>query len=136
MEKAKLCIKAEGLNERTLKGQLLYSHVVSAQGSRMVFIAGQLARNPDGELVGRGDMRAQLTQVCENVRTALLAAGLSPGDLVQTTTFVTDIDEFQKHADVRAAFFGQEPPTSTTVEVRRLASLDHLLEMNAIAVAP
>jgi enamine deaminase RidA (YjgF/YER057c/UK114 family) len=114
--------------------RLLYSHTVVAEGGRMVFIAGQLSRNGEGVLVGRGDMRAQIRQVCDNVRAALAAAGADVADLVKTTTYVTDIDEFFKHVDVRSEYFGADPPTSTTVEVRRLAAPEFLVEMDAIAV--
>ena len=100
----------------------------------MVFVAGQLSRDAQGHTVGRGDMRAQIRQVAENVRAALAAAGAKPSDLVMTTTYVTDIDEFFKHVDVRTEMFGPEPPTSTTVEVRKLAHPDLMVEMNAVAV--
>jgi 2-iminobutanoate/2-iminopropanoate deaminase len=85
-------------------------------------------------VVGKGDMRAQLRQVGENVKAALEAAGASLGDLVKTTTFVTDIDEYFKHIDVRMEYFGVALPTSTTVEVRRLAHPDLLVEVEAVAV--
>ena len=55
-------------------------------------------------------------------------------DLVKTTTFVTDIDEFFRHADIRMEYFGPALPTSTTVEVRRLAHVDFLVEVEAIAM--
>jgi enamine deaminase RidA (YjgF/YER057c/UK114 family) len=100
----------------------------------MVFIAGQLSRNKAGEIVGPKDMRAQIRQVGENLRIALEAAGARPEDLVKTTTYVTDIDEFFKHPDVRAEVFGQSLPTSTTVEVRRLSHPDLLVEIEAIAM--
>ena len=127
-------IQPETLVTPRRKGAVLYSDAVSVEGRRMVFIAGQLSRDGAGNVVGKGDMRAQIRQVCENVRTALAAAGASVTDLTRTTTYVTDIDEFFKHVDVRSAFFGDEPPVSTTVEVRRLAGPDFLVEMDAIAV--
>jgi 2-iminobutanoate/2-iminopropanoate deaminase len=127
-------VDTPGLHQPVRSGHLLYSHVIAAEGRRMIFVAGQLARDRDGAVVGRGDMRAQIRQVCENVKTALAAAGATPAAIVKTTTYVTDIDEFFKHVDVRAELFGVEPPTSTTVEVRRLASPDFLVEIDAIAV--
>ena len=57
----------------------------------------------------------------ENVKAALEAAGASLGDLVRTNTYVTDIDEYFKHTDVRMEYYNHAMPTSTTVEVRRLA---------------
>ena len=127
-------IQPEGLFQRKLKEHVLYSHVVVAAGKNMVFIAGQLSRNKAGEIVGAKDMRAQIRQVGENLRIALEAAGARPEDLVKTTTYVTDIDEFFKHPDARADVFGQSLPTSTTVEVRRLSHPDLMVEIEAIAM--
>jgi 2-iminobutanoate/2-iminopropanoate deaminase len=63
-------------------------------------------------------MRAQIEQVGENIKDALESVGASLDDIVRTTTYVTDIDEYFKHADVRLRYFGNAVPTSTTVEVR------------------
>ena len=127
-------LQPEGLFQRKLKEHVLYSHVVVAAGKNMVFVAGQLSRNRDGEIVGKGDMRAQIRQVGENLRIALEAAGLGLKDLVKTTTYVTDIDEFFNHPEIRHEIFGQSLPTSTTVEVRRLSHPDMMVEIEAMAV--
>src|SRR5579872_4622175 len=95
-------IQPASLFKRSVGGHVLYSHVVVASGKSLVFIAGQLARDKDGNIVGPRDMRAQIRQVGENLRVALAEAGASADDLVKTTTYVTDIDEFFKHPDVRA----------------------------------
>ena len=126
-------IQPEALSKRVMQGHVLYSHVVVVEGRRTIFIAGQLARDRDGNVVGKGDMRAQIRQVGENLKAALAAAGATLNDLVKTTTYVTDIDEFFKHVDVRMEYFGALP-TSTTVEVRRLAHPDFMVEIEAIAV--
>jgi 2-iminobutanoate/2-iminopropanoate deaminase len=127
-------IQPEDLAKRVVDGHVLYSHVVVADGQRMIFIAGQLARDRHGNVVGKGDMRLQIRQVGENIKAALAAAGASLSDLVKTTTYVTDIEEFFKHVDVRMEYFGAALPTSTTVEVRRLAHPDLLVEVEALAV--
>jgi 2-iminobutanoate/2-iminopropanoate deaminase len=127
-------IQPEDLAKRVIDGHVLYSHVVVAEGQRMIFIAGQLARDRQGNVVGKGDMRLQIRQVGENIKAALAAAGASLSDLVKTTTYVTDIEEFFKHVDVRMEYFGAALPTSTTVEVRRLAHPDLLVEVEALAV--
>jgi 2-iminobutanoate/2-iminopropanoate deaminase len=114
-------------------GRVLYSHVVVVEGQRMIFVAGQLARDAHGNVVGKGDMRAQLRQVGENITATLAAAGATVTDIVKTTTYVTDIDEFFRHVDVRMEYFGALP-TSTTVEVRRLAHPDCLVELEVLAV--
>jgi enamine deaminase RidA (YjgF/YER057c/UK114 family) len=126
-------IQPDALAKRVIDGHVLYSHVVVVEGKRMIFIAGQLARDQHGNLVGKGDMRAQLRQVGENIKAALAAAGATLNDVVKTTTYVTDIDEFFKYVEVRMEYFGALP-TSTTVEVRRLAHPDFLVEVEAIAV--
>src|SRR5688572_17277765 len=126
-------IQPDALSKRVVNGHVLYSHVVVAEGKRTIFIAGQLARDRHGNTVGKGDMRAQLRQVGENIKAALEAAGATLDDLVKTTTYVTDIEEYFKHVDVRMEYF-KALPTSTTVEVRRLAHPDFLVEVEAIAV--
>jgi 2-iminobutanoate/2-iminopropanoate deaminase len=93
-----------------------------------------LARDSSGNIVGPGDMRAQIRQVGENLKNALEAAGATLNDLVKTTTFVTDIDEFFRHVDVRHDYLGVSLPASTTVEVRRLSHPDLLVEIEAMAV--
>ena len=126
-------LQPEALSTRIVQGHVLYSHVVVVEGRRTIFIAGQLARDRQGNVVGKSDMRAQIRQVGENLKAALAAAGASLNDLVKTTTYVTDIEEFFKHVDVRMEYFGALP-TSTTVEVRRLAHPDLLVEVEAIAI--
>jgi enamine deaminase RidA (YjgF/YER057c/UK114 family) len=116
-------------------GRVLYSQVVEVTGSgRLIFVAGQVARDASGNNVGVGDMRAQIEQVGNNIKDALEAVGATLGDVVRTTTYVTDIDEYFRHADMRLRYFGSAIPTSTTVEVRRLASPEHLVEIEAFAV--
>jgi enamine deaminase RidA (YjgF/YER057c/UK114 family) len=126
-------IQPETLSTRVVDGHVLYSHVVVVEGKRTIFISGQLARDRHGNAVGKGDMRAQLRQVGENLRAALEAAGATLDNLVKTTTYVTDIEAYFKHVDVRMEYF-RALPTSTTVEVRRLAHPDFLVEVEAIAV--
>jgi 2-iminobutanoate/2-iminopropanoate deaminase len=121
------------LPRRVIGGHVLYAPVVSVVPGRLVLLSGLLARNSAGEIVGKGDMRAQIRQVGENMKVALAAAGASLADLVRTQTFTTDIDEFLRHVDVRMDYFGALP-TSTTVEVRRLTHPDFLVEVEAMAV--
>ena len=128
-------IQPESLNVRRIGGQALYSHVVTVTGGGpQVFIAGQLARDKEGNCVGKGDMGAQIEQVGRNLEACLKAAGASLADIVKTTTFVTDIEEFFRHNEVRMRYLGPALPTSTTVEVRRLAGPDFMVEIEAIAV--
>ena len=126
-------IQPEALHQRRVDNRVLYSHVVSVEPRRLIFVSGQLARDKDGRVVGAGDMRAQLRQTLENVKAALEAAGASLSDLVRTNTYVTDIDEYFKHIDVRMEYYSLAMPTSTTVEVRRLAQPELMVEIDAVA---
>ena len=111
------------LSKRVVGGHVLYSPVVTVVAGKLIFVSGLLARNQAGEIVGKGDMGAQIRQGCLQVL----------ADLVRTQTFTTDIDEFFKHVGVRMEYFAALP-TSTTVEVRRLSHPDFLVEVEAIAV--
>ena len=125
-------IQPKTLFQRALEGRVLYTHVVVAE--TLIFISGQLARDNSGNIVGPRNMRMQIRQVGENLRAALEAAGADFADLVKTTTFVTDIDEFFRHVDIRHDYLGVALPASTTVEVRRLSHPDLMVEIEAIAV--
>ncbi len=128
-------IQPAGIHVRRVGGQASYTQVVTVSGAgRMIFVAGQLARDADGNCVGKGDMRAQIQQVGENIKTCLEAAGAGLADIVKTSTFVTDFTEFSKHGDMRLRYFGPATPTSTTVEVRRLADPDAMIEIEVMAI--
>lgn len=129
-------LQPTALFQRALNSRVLYSHVVVAEASSLIFISGQLARDTSGNIVGPRDMRAQIRQVGENLRIGLEAAGATLDDLIKTTTFVTDIDEFFRHVDVRHDYLGVSLPASTTVEVRRLSHPDLMVEIEAIAARP
>ena len=125
----------EGMNVRMSNGQPSYSHVVTVSGScKIVYIAGQLARDIDGNCVGKGDMRAQMEQTFQNLDRCLKAAGATWADVVKTNTYVTDFDAFQKCGDVRMRYFGVATPTSTTVGVTSLAGPDFMIEIEAVAI--
>jgi len=125
----------QGMHVRMANGQPSYSHVVTVSGAgKIVYIAGQLARDIDGNCVGKGDMRAQMEQTFKNLDSCLKAAGATWADVVKTNTFVTDFDAFQKCSDVRIRYIGVATPTSTTVGVTRLAGPDFMIEIEAVAV--
>ncbi len=127
-------LQPKELHVRTVNGHVLYSHVVMSTAPITIYIAGQVPRDKDGNNVGKGDMRAQIWQVAANLKAALAAAGATLEDVVKTTTYVTDVDEFFRHSDVRAEIFGKNPPTSTTIVVKGLAHPDFMVEIEAIAV--
>jgi reactive intermediate/imine deaminase len=127
-------VVSEKLYSRVANGKALFPHAVSVEGKRLIFLSGQLAWDKDGKLVGEGDMRAQFRQVCENLKEVLTASDAGLENIVKTSTFVTDMGEFFKCVDIRHEYFGPGWPTSTTVEVSKLAVPGALVEIEAIAV--
>ena len=124
-----------GMNVRTSGGQPSYSHVVTVSGTgKIVYTAGQLARDIDGNCVGKGDMRAQMEQTFQNLDRCLKAAGATWADVVKTNTFVTDYAEFSKNSDVRMRYIGIASPTSTTIQISGLAQPGAMVEIELIAV--
>jgi enamine deaminase RidA (YjgF/YER057c/UK114 family) len=127
-------LQPKELHVRKVGDHVLYSHVVMTDAPITIYVAGQVPRDRDGNNVGKGDMRAQIRQVGQNLKAALAAAGATLADVVKTTTYVTDVDEFFRHSDMRAEIFGPTPPTSTTLVVKALAHPDFMVEIEAIAV--
>ena len=124
-----------GMNVRMQQGKPAYSHVVTVNGpGKTIYVAGQLARDEGGNLVGKGDMRAQMEQTFKNLDACLKAAGATWADVVKSNTYVTDYPEFSKNSDVRMRYFGVAIPTSTTIQISRLAQPEAMVEIEMIAV--
>lgn len=123
-------------NPPTIHAPRGYSHVAEVPaGNTLVYIAGQVALDRDYNLVGAGDMRAQATQVFENLRLALDAAGATFNDVVKFNIYVTDIGPVAAIREVRDTYVNTAaPPASTLVEVRKLFRDDALIEVEAVAV--
>ncbi len=114
-----------------------YSHVVAASGSKTVYVAGQIALDADGNLVGAGDMAAQAKQVYENVGRALAAAGAGWADVVKLNTYIVGLDAGKMAANraTRAQYLSADnPPASTLVGVTALAMEGLLIEVECVAV--
>jgi reactive intermediate/imine deaminase len=111
-----------------------YSHVVETTGAvKTVYVAGQVAYDQSGKLVGAGDMAAQAEQVFRNLDAALKAAGATFADVVKMNTYVTDISKAPAVREVRARYFGDTVPASTFVEVKGLVRPELLIEIEVIA---
>jgi len=99
---------------------------------RMLFTAGITARDAAGEVVGDGDMQAQVTQCFANLADILHAADASFGKVVKFTIFTTDIDRFNKDtADIRLPYFVGRP-AATLVQVSKLIDPRMLVEIEAV----
>jgi 2-iminobutanoate/2-iminopropanoate deaminase len=123
-------------NPETMHTPRGYSHVADVPaGSRMIFIAGQVALDKSGAVVGPGDFKAQATQVFENLQLALAAVGGTCKDIVKLNYYLTDVTQAPIVREVRDRYIDTAaPPASTLVEVRRLFRDDVMLEVEAVAV--
>jgi len=117
-----------------------YSHVSRVRSGQLVFIAGQVAVDERGELVGEGDFGAQVRQVFHNLERALSGAGATLGSVMKFTTFLTraeDLEDFLRlRRDLFAELYPQGGyPANTLVVVTRLVSPAFLVEIEAVATA-
>jgi reactive intermediate/imine deaminase len=111
-----------------------YSHVVEVTGpGKTIYIAGQIAFDASGKVVGAGDMKAQTEQVFKNLEAALKAGGATFADVVKMNTYVTDISQIAVIRDVRSRYFGTTTPASTLVQVSGLARPELMIEIEVIA---
>jgi 2-iminobutanoate/2-iminopropanoate deaminase len=115
-----------------------YSHAARLEtgDTVLLFVSGQLALDPDGVLVGGGDMRAQTERVFENLREILSANGATFADVVKISSFVTDMSDLSAIREVRRGFLAKEPPASTLVQVAGLAVAGAMIEVELVAAFP
>lgn len=133
---------AEPVNPPSLMKPVGYAHGFLVSGGRTLFIAGQVARDGEGRVVGKGDLVAQFRQVCENMKTLVTAAGGQLTDVVKLTIYVLDTDEFKKLSKpiggVYREYFGRHFPAMTLVGARDLydAADGCLIEIEGVASLP
>ncbi len=113
-----------------------FNHIVTSTRRKTVIIAGQVAYDAQGRIMGANDLATQVEQVYRNIGTALVAAGATFPDLVKTTLFVRDMtpEKIKVIREVRSRFLASEPPASTMVGVQALAHPDLMLEVEAVAM--
>ena len=112
-----------------------YTHVVVGADGRTVYIAGQVAFDSTGALVGGGDFRAQSERVFANLRVALASVGATFSDVVKTTTFITDLANSAALREIRGKHLDPaRPPANSLIVVASLARPDLLIEIEAVAV--
>ena len=126
--------QVERINPEGMTQPTAYSHLVKV--GNLMFLAGQVALDGEGNVVGEGDMGAQVRQVLENMKSVLASEGADFSNVVKINIFTTDIEAFRGAASVRREYFGDHPPASTLVQIVRLARPVFLVEIEAIAVAP
>ena len=108
-------------------------YVPGTKRGSLVFTAGQVAFDREGNVVGKGDVKAQTRQTLLNLKTVLEEGGATLADVMKTTVYLADIAHFAEMNEVYTEFFGDQKPARTTVEAR-LARPELLVEIEAIAV--
>jgi len=106
---------------------------IEARG-RLVFVSGMTARRPDGSIAGIGDITQQTRQVCENIKSAVEAAGGTLADVCRVDVYVRNMEHFDAIHKVRREYFKPPLPASTMVEITKMTSPEYLIEISAIAV--
>ena len=126
----------ECINPKDLPTPDLYTQVVVATGSKLVFVSGQEPEDIHGKLVGHGDLSAQARHVFGNLGRALAAAGARPEQVTKITVYVVNYnrDEYWPIiAEAQIALFGDHKPANVVVGIATL-SPGYLIEVDAIAV--
>jgi len=112
-----------------------YSQVGVVTSGTIVFVAGQVALDKSGNIVGKDDFRAQVQQVFENLKAAVEAAGGSFGDVIKMNSYFLDLSHLPGFREVRDRYVNlKNPPASTAVQVPRLFRPEFLVEIEAVAV--
>ena len=126
------------VNPPTLAKPAGFSHGFEVQGGKTLYIAGQVAVDKEGRVVGKGDLVAQFRQVCENLKAVVLARAGQMNDIAKLTIYVLSKGEYQSRArDIGAVYreyFGRHYPAITLVEVKGLYTDDCLIEVEGVAV--
>jgi reactive intermediate/imine deaminase len=108
-----------------------YSHGIVTTG-RLLFVAGQVALDQEGNLVGEGDAAAQARQVLTNLKSVVEEAGGRMDDVARTTLYLTRLEDRGPVAEVRKEFFPAPAPANTLLVVASLAAPEFLVEIDAI----
>lgn len=122
-------LKLKSVHETKDRG---YSH--AAKVGKTLYIAGQVARDIQGKLVGKGDFEAQARQVYTNLKNILQEAGGGLQNIVKMTTILTHFGHVESYRKIRYEFFGDLMPPNTLLIIESLASPDFMIEVEATAV--
>jgi len=122
----------EILKLKSVHSTVGYSH--AAKAGNTLYIAGQIAQDVDGNVVGDGDFEAQVRQVYTNLKTIMEEAGGSLQNIVKMTTFLTHYNYIEIFRSVRNEYFSKPYPPNTLLIIESLALPDYMIEVEAIAV--
>src|SRR2546425_7631678 len=116
---------------RQPSGHFSQAIAVEAKG-KLVFISGMTSRRADGTIAGVGDIEAQTRQVCENLKSAVEAAGGTMDDFCRVDVYLRTMEYFDKIPKEQREYFKAPPPASTMVEVTKMTSHDYPIQITAI----
>jgi len=113
-----------------------YSHAVRVDigDAAFIYVAGQIALDAHGNLVGENDIARQTEFVFEQIKTILAAAGGALSDVIKANIYVTDMSQYSKVAEVRNRYFADTLPATTFVEVNKLVREGWMVEIEVVAV--
>jgi 2-iminobutanoate/2-iminopropanoate deaminase len=125
------------LSPKSIHAPRGYSHSARVSSGTLLFIAGQVALDASGKLVGTGDFRAQTQQIFQNLQAAVEASGGGFRDIVKLNVYVLDVANLADFRDVRDRHIDvNHPPTSTVVQVAALFRPEFMIEIEAVAALP
>ena len=122
----------EILKLKSVHSTVGYSHV--AKAGNTLYIAGQIAKDLEGNLVGKGDFETQVRQVFTNLQSILEEAGGRMQNIAKMTTFLTHYNYIETYRSVRDEFFQEPYPANTLLFIESLALPDFMVEIEAIAL--
>ena len=114
----------------------IFSNAAWQPPGRVLHIAGQVAWDEDGAIIGKGDIKAQTRQVVRNVKGIVESAGGTIDDIVTVKVYVVEMSGLKDIHEVRKEYFSEPYPASTLVQVAGLVDPELMIEMDAIAVIP
>ena len=132
--------RIQPVNPASLMKPVGFSHGYEVKGGRLLFVAGQVAKDADGHTIGKGDVVAQFRKACENIREVVTASGVHMTDIAKLTIYVLDVADYKRHlrelGPVYRELFGRHYPAMTLVGASDLfdAADGCVIEIEAMAV--
>jgi 2-iminobutanoate/2-iminopropanoate deaminase len=131
------------INPNSLAKSPAYSHIAEIKSGRIVLIAGQVSMDSLGNVMGKGDLKAQTEQVYQNIEKALKAVGAGFADVAKFGIYIKDMGKIAEFREVRNRLFDEKyyknqpnRPVSTAIGVTELFNPDWLIEIEAFVVLP
>ncbi len=133
--------KLKLINPSTLSKSPAYSHIAEIKAGRIVLISGQVSNDSLGNLIGKGDLKAQTEQVYKNIEKALNAVGATFADVAKFGIYIKDMSKIAEFRETRNRLFDEKyyknqtnRPVSTAIGVTELFNPDWLIEIEAFVV--